>query len=83
MLKSMTGFGRGEYSDDNYTIVVEIRSINHKYSDFFVRIPRKYSFAEEYIRTSLKEFIKRGKVEVNITVDSTIQGDVDIELNTH
>ena len=81
MLKSMTGFGRGEYSDDNYTIVVEIRSINHKYSDFFVRIPRKYSFAEEYIRTSLKEVIKRGKVEVNITVDSTSQGDVDIELN--
>ena len=47
MVKSMTGFGRSEYADEKRSVTVEIRSVNHRYSDITVRMPRRYSFAED------------------------------------
>lgn len=81
MVKSMTGFGRGEHADENYNIVVEIKSINHRYSDFSIKMPRKYSFAEEELKAGVKEYIKRGKAEINVTVESHLKDDIDVELN--
>lgn len=44
MIKSMTGFGRGEYSDGKRTFTAEVKSVNHRYSDIYVKMPRRYSF---------------------------------------
>ena len=63
MVKSMTGFGRSEYTDDKRVITVEIKSVNHRYCDISVRMPRRYSFAEEKIKSTVKETVRRGKIE--------------------
>ena len=82
MVKSMTGFGRSEYTDDKRVITVEIKSVNHRYCDISVRMPRRYSFAEEKIKSTVKETVRRGKIEVSIMVENTADDDVNIKLNT-
>ena len=67
MIKSMTGFGRAEYQDATRKITVEIKSVNHRYLDFNIKTPKKFSFYEAQIRTLLKEYMSRGKVDVFIT----------------
>ena len=69
MLKSMTGFGRAEELVDGFLIKVQIKSVNHRYSDFTIKVPRVYNFVEEKIRKTLCEYISRGKVEVLINVE--------------
>ena len=82
MIKSMTGFGRSEYNDGKRNIIVEIKSVNHRYSDITVKMPRRYSFVEDKIKTTVKEKIKRGKVDVSIMVENLTENDVNIKLNT-
>ncbi len=82
MIKSMTGFGRGEYSDGKRNIIAEIRTVNHRYSDITVKMPRRYSFAEEKIKNTVKETIRRGKVEVSIIVENITENDINVKLNT-
>lgn len=82
MIKSMTGFGRGEYSDDTSKVTVEIRSVNHRYLDISVRMPRKYAFAEEAVKSAVKERAHRGKIDVGIMVDNIGQSDSDVRLDT-
>ena len=82
MIKSMTGFGRGEYSDGKRSITVEIKSVNHRYGDINVKMPRRYSFAEEHIKSTVKQYISRGKVDVSISVENLTEGDVTVKLNT-
>ena len=82
MVKSMTGFGRSEYSDEKRNITVEIKSVNHRYSDINVRMPRRYSFAEEKIKSVVKQVARRGKIEVSIMVENIGDGDLNITLNT-
>ena len=77
----MTGFGRGEYSDDISKVTVEIRSVNHRYLDIYVKMPRRYSFAEETIKSAIKERIHRGKVEVSVSVDNVGKSDSDVRLD--
>lgn len=81
MIKSMTGFGRGEYSDEISKVTVEIRSVNHRYLDIFVKMPRRYAFAEETIKAAIKERVHRGKVEVSVTVDNIGKSDTDVRLD--
>lgn len=81
MIKSMTGFGRGEYTDEIRSITVEIRSVNHRYCDIYVRMPRKYSFAEEKIKSIIKNKVSRGKIEVAVSVDTFGKSDIDIRLD--
>ena len=81
MIKSMTGFGRGEYSDEISKVTVEIRSVNHRYLDIYVKMPRRYSFAEDTIKAAIKEKLHRGKVEVNVTVDNTGKSDSDVRVD--
>jgi len=66
MIKSMTGFGRGEYLVDGREYSVEIKTINHRYLDISVRLPRQYSFFEDYTRKAIAKVISRGKVDVSI-----------------
>ena len=81
MIKSMTGFGRSEYSDGKRNIICEIRSVNHRYSDITVKMPRRYSFAEDKIKQAVKEKLVRGKVDVSINVENVTESDVVIKLN--
>lgn len=81
MIRSMTGFGRGEYIDDVRKITVEIKAVNHRYCDIFIKMPRKYSFAEEKIKAVIKNRISRGKVEVSVSVDNFGVSDADVRLD--
>ena len=81
MIKSMTGFGRGEYVDDVRKIIVEIRAVNHRYCDIYVKMPRKYSFAEEKIKAVIKNRLSRGKIEVSVSVDNFGKSDTDVRLD--
>lgn len=82
MVKSMTGFGRSEYTDGKRNITVEIRSVNHRYGDISVKMPRRYSFAEDSVKKAVKATVHRGKTEVFISVENTGEEDVSIVLNT-
>ena len=62
MIKSMTGFGRSEYSDGKRNITVEIKSVNHRYSDISVKMPRRYGFAEDKVKNIVKSKIGRAHV---------------------
>lgn len=81
MVKSMTGYGRGEYIDEKKSITVEIKAVNHRYCDVYVKMPRRYSFAEERIKSDVRDELKRGKIEVLVTVDSFGESENDIRLN--
>lgn len=81
MIRSMTGFGRGEYSDEISKVTVEIKSVNHRYLDIYVKMPRRYSFAEETIKSAIKERLHRGKVEVSVSVDNVGKSDSDVRLD--
>lgn len=81
MIKSMTGFGRGEYVNDVRKITVEIRAVNHRYCDIYVKMPRKYSFAEEKIKAVIKNRLSRGKIEVSVSVDNYGVSDSDVRLD--
>lgn len=81
MIKSMTGFGRGEYSDGKRSVTVEIRSVNHRYGDISVRMPRRYAFAEEGIKNQIKKTVSRGKVDVGIIVENLTEADMQVKVN--
>jgi len=82
MIKSMTGFGRGEYTDGKRNVIVEIRAVNHRYSDITVKMPRRYSFAEERIKNAVKDIARRGKIEVSVVVENMTEDDTNVKLNT-
>ncbi len=81
MIKSMTGFGRGEYSDENRNVIVEIKTVNHRYADISIKMPKRYSFAEEKLKAVIKDRIKRGKAEVSVMVENLSESDVNVKLN--
>ena len=81
MIKSMTGFGRGEYSDGKRTVTAEIKTVNHRYSDINVKMPKRYSFAEEKIKSVAKQRIKRGKAEISIMIENITEEDMTVKLN--
>lgn len=66
MIKSMTGFGRGKLEVDGREYILEIKSVNHKYSDISIKMPRNFSFVEDEIRKEINKNISRGKIDVNI-----------------
>ena len=81
MAISMTGFGRGEFKNDSYHFLVECKTINHKYCDINVRLPRKISFLEDKIRNYVKNFIKRGRVDLYIKLDLIGSEDVNLKFD--
>lgn len=81
MIKSMTGFGRAEYQDENKKITVEIKSVNHRYLDFNIKMPKKFSFYEASIRALLKEYMSRGKVDVFISYEDLTQSRTVLQFN--
>ena len=74
MLKSMTGFGRYEVTEGERLITVEIKSVNHRYNELLVKMPRKLSMYETAVRTIVKQYVSRGKVDVSISYEETAEG---------
>ncbi len=81
MAKSMTGFGRGVYTDELRSVTVELRSVNHRYSDITVKMSRRYQFAEDALKTIVKETAPRGKIDVFVNVENITGDDTAVELN--
>lgn len=81
MLKSMTGFGRAEKLTDGYLIKVQIKSVNHRYSDFTIKVPRYYSFLEDKIRNAAMQSVSRGKIEILVSIEQKEADDKEITLN--
>lgn len=82
MLKSMTGFGQAELAGEKFDISVQVKSVNHRYSDITVRLPRRYIFMEDKIRAAVSRSISRGKTEVYIDIDSKQTDDCEIRVNS-
>lgn len=70
MVRSMTGFGRGEHHGLLKQVAVEIKTVNHRYSEILVKMPRQYSLLEEAVRKYLTDYISRGRVEVYIKMEN-------------
>ena len=68
-IRSMTGFGRSEIITDDYRVLVEIKSVNHRYLDLSIKMPRKFNALEAGLRTLLKKYIERGKTDVFVSFD--------------
>lgn len=81
MVKSMTGYGRAVETVAGREITVEIRSVNNRYLDCTVKLPRLFSFAEDALKQKVKEYVTRGKVDVYVSVGASQTGDVSISLN--
>lgn len=81
LIKSMTGYGRNEAILGGKKITCEIKSVNHRYSDYSVKVPRYYGFMEDRARKFVSEYISRGKVDVYIAVESFDETDREIMLN--
>lgn len=81
MIKSMTGYGREQAIVNNRDILVEIRSVNHRYYEFSSRIPRMYGYLDEKLKTFLKDGISRGKVEASVTITNLKDTEALIEVN--
>ena len=81
MVKSMTGYGRAEETIRGCTITVELRSVNNRYLDCNIRLPRLYLFAEDGIKSRVQNTISRGKVDVFVTLDYAEKEEVKVTVN--
>ena len=81
MIKSMTGYGSAKGTVEGLEIRVELKSVNNRYLDSSVRLPRSFLFAEEMVKTLVQKHISRGKVDVFVNVDSSAAGDMAVKVN--
>lgn len=81
MIKSMTGFGRCEVQDESRKFTVEMKSVNHRYLDANIRMPKKLNFFETAIRSLLKQSVQRGKVDIFITYEDLSEQQVSLKYN--
>ncbi|WP_286081677.1 YicC/YloC family endoribonuclease [Parablautia intestinalis] len=81
MIKSMTGFGRCEVQEAERKITVEMKSVNHRYLDVNIKMPKKLNFFEASIRNELKKYIQRGKVDLFIAYEDYTQTNVCVKYN--
>ncbi|MEK7713712.1 MAG: YicC/YloC family endoribonuclease [Deltaproteobacteria bacterium] len=82
MIKSMTGYGKGEAEYEGRRFVVELRSINHRYCDVSIRLPRRYAALEGDIKKTVSGSISRGKLDVTLTIEGNEGTALGLEVNT-
>ena len=70
MIKSMTGFGRAKYENEGRQYIVEVKSVNHRYNDINVKLPRNISYMEEKIKKIVSNYVTRGKIDVFVTFNN-------------
>lgn len=81
MIKSMTGFGHAEKVTKQQKITVELKSVNHRYLDLNIKMPRKFNMLEGQVRNLMKQYMQRGKVDVFITYEDYTGGNVALKYN--
>lgn len=81
MLKSMTGYGRAEVIAGTKKITVEIKSVNHRFSDYNIKVPRQYGFLEERVRLAVSNAVARGKIDVYVNLEAVGEADKVITVN--
>ncbi|MCH5256076.1 MAG: YicC family protein [Lachnospiraceae bacterium] len=81
MIKSMTGFGRCEITEGDRKITVEMKSVNHRYMDVNIKMPKKLNFFESAIRNELKNYIQRGKVDIFISYEDFTESNICVKYN--
>jgi uncharacterized protein (TIGR00255 family) len=81
MIKSMTGYGRGEWQGDGKKVEVEIKSVNHRYCDILLRLPRRLSPLETQVRNLIRQRVSRGRIEVFVQVDDSTLAEQRLELD--
>ena len=82
MVKSMTGYGRAEQTVNGREFTVEVRSVNNRYLDCTVKMPRMYAFAEDAVKARVQKAVSRGKVDVFISVDASAADVAKVNVNT-
>lgn len=81
MVKSMTGFGRSEHISKERKIIIEMKSVNHRYCDINIKMPRKFNAYEADMRNHLKKYIGRGKVDIFVTYEDYTKNNVNVKYN--
>ena len=81
MIRSMTGFGRGEVSEGDRKFTVEMKGVNHRYLDVSLRMPKKLNFFDSTIRALLKKYVSRGKIDIFITYEDLSDNQVTLKYN--
>lgn len=81
MLKSMTGFGRCEVTKNDRKFTVELRGVNHRYLEVGIRIPKKFNYFESALRTGLKNYVSRGKVDIFVTYEDYVNNTSSVTYN--
>ena len=81
MIKSMTGFGRSEIERGNRKITVEIKSVNHRFLENSIKMPKKLNIFEARIRDTIKKYASRGKIDVFITYEDNSESNVSLKFN--
>ncbi|MDD2619915.1 MAG: YicC family protein [Syntrophomonadaceae bacterium] len=81
MVKSMTGFGRSQVIDSGYQVSCEIKSVNHRFLDFYIRLSRRYNILEERIKEEAKKYAQRGRLEISINIEKVGESARNIKLD--
>ena len=81
MIYSMTGFGRGESSDESFDVTVEVKSVNNRYCDITVKMPKKLNVFEDRIKNRIKSKIARGRIDVFINIDEKAHDNYEVKAN--
>lgn len=77
----MTGYGKGEYEDEFFKFIIEIKSVNHRYNDISIKMPRHISYLEDTIKRAIKDKINRGKIDVYVTLEHINESAVDVKVD--
>lgn len=81
LAKSMTGYGLGEASNEEYKLKVEIKTVNHRYNEIFIRLPRHLNYLEDNLKKLIKGYIHRGKIDVYVDFEYVDQSAVDVKVD--
>lgn len=81
MLRSMTGYGRAQSADENISVLVEIKSVNHRYFEFSARVPRLYGFLEDKLKSYLQSRVARGKIDVGVYIETLAVKNASVHLD--
>ena len=81
MLKSMTGFGRGEYEDEQFSVTIEMKTVNHRYNEVAIRLPRFLNPVEDRIRKTILKSVNRGRIDVFINPSYSSTENVSIKVD--
>lgn len=81
MIRSMTGFGRSEVATEKRKIIIEMKAVNHRYSDINIKMPKKLSIFESFLRNQLKQQVQRGKVDIFVTCEDDTEQNIFLKYN--